>query len=236
MKLQLKVKPAAAEVLKIVVAVQAGKSVRKCGNLWCRQAGHTKATCQTMKPLVGAAAAGGAAAAIAPAPIAAGDFDSDDDGEASSDEEGGDDGAVFYDEGDDSAGFEDEGIGGAPISSYASSGILPAPPVATGPLPLAADVRLVASNMALPGILHSAVAVVPRPPRPDLAVGVRVRLNLIRTDDLDILLNDRGSPPIQGCIVAVVRGRTFVVEWLTGLGQPRPRQEYAAARLYALLR
>ena len=90
--------------------------------------------------------------------------------------------------------------------------------------------------MALPGILHSAVAVVPRSPRPDLAVGVRVRLNLIRTDDLDILLNDRGSPPIQGCIVAVVRGRTFVVEWLTGLGQPRPRQEYAAARLYALLR
>ena len=141
----------AAEVLKIVVAVQAGKSVRKCGNLWCRQAGHTKATCQTMKPPVGAAAAGGVAAAIASAPIAAGDFDSDDDGEASSDEEGGDDGAGFYDEEDDgagfedeeddgagfydeeddSAGFEDEGIGGAPISSYASSGILPAPPVAT---------------------------------------------------------------------------------------------------------
>ena len=192
-----------------------------------------------MKPPAGAAAARGVVAAIAPAPIAAGDSDNDDDGEDNSDEEGGEDGSGFDDEEDGGSGYDDEGgddaetgfdnekdegIGGAAISSYVLSGILP-PPVALCQLPPAADVPLVASNIAVPGL-----------PRPDLAVGVRVRLNLIRTDDLDILRNDRGSSPIQGCIVAVVRGRTFVVEWLTGLGQPRPRQEYAAGRLYALLR
>ena len=90
----------------------------------------------------------------------------------------------------------------------------------------------------LPGILHSAFAAgpgLPALPRPDLAVGVLVRLNLIRDDDLDILQNDRGSSPIQGRITEV-RGRTFVVEWLTGLNIPRPTQEYAAGRLHALLR
>ena len=76
----------------------------------------------------------------------------------------------------------------------------------------------------------------PALPRPDLAVGVRVRLNLIRGDDLDILRNDRGSSPIQGRIIAV-RNRTFIVMWLTSIGVG-PTAEYAANRLYryALLR
>ena len=65
-------------------------------------------------------------------------------------------------------------------------------------------------------------------------MGVRVRLNLIRGDDLDILRNDRGSSLIQGRIIAV-RNRTFVVQWLTRIGVG-PTAEYAANRLYALLR
>jgi hypothetical protein len=230
-----------------VVAVQAGKAVRKCGNPWCRQAGHTKATCQTIKPPAGAAAAGGAAAAIAggggaAALVAGGESDSDDDGEfvdsSSSDDEGGDDedddGGFVYEDNVDID--EDNEIDGAASSSYASSGILPSA-VATGPSQLAADIILADSNMVLSEVRLPAFAAgptLPALPRPDLAVGVRVRLNLIRGDDLDILRNDRGSSPIQGRIIAV-RNRTFIVMWLTSIGVG-PTAEYAANRLYALLR
>ncbi len=119
-----------------------------------------------------------------------------------------DDGGFVYE--DNVNGDEDNEIDGAASSSYASSDILPSA-VATGPSQLAADIILADSNMVLPEVRLPAFAAGPRLPalpRPDLAVGVRVRLNLIRGDDLDILRNDRGSSPIQAAFRAAI-GRSL---------------------------
>lgn len=68
--------------------------------------------------------------------------------------------------------------------------------------------------------------------RPELAVGVRVRLRMINDQDLEILRFDRGQHPIHGHITDV-HTRKFTVEWLTA---GRPKVVYASGRLYGLLR
>ena len=199
----------AVDSTAVATAVTAGRSIRKCSNLWCRQPGHTKTQCTTVRPITAADSV------VIDAILRNNEENNSDDDHGSE----GEDESLAY---NSDAQFSD--------TAEEDDNDMMAMNGENGAMQLTDE----HSSSAVATYLPSSLLQIQRP---QLVVGTFVRLNtVVAATDPDYLSFVPGRPlQVYGQIIAT-HSRKFLVRWLTGNLQPEPEIEYSAARLHSLLR
>ena len=206
----------AVDSTAVTTAVTAGRSIRKCSNLWCRQPGHTKTQCTTVRPVTAADSV------VIDAILRNNEENNSDDDQNNSDDDHGSEGE------DESLAYNSD----AQFSDTAEEddNDMMAMNGENGAMQLTDE----HSSSAVATYLPSSLLQIQRP---QLVVETFVLLNtVVAATDPDYLSFVPGRLlQVYGQIIAT-HSRKFLVRWLTGNLQPEPEIEYSAARLHSLLR